>query len=148
MDRFFTVDECGPVLCGSASGETSILDRDSLAELWHTGFDEFLAWTGCGMLVLSQPPRLLDKRTGQIRIDLSGWTVVSDLSRSFVDHDAMLPVMTQRVDQRTYVARLTPQGIRVLGAIPQWLRDCGYHEGLLACTTADGGTGVWRLRAS
>jgi hypothetical protein len=143
LDRFTQVVECGPVICGLTYERTYILDRDSLAELWHTQRGEYLVWTGTGLLRTSDPARLLDERTGQVRLEADGWTTVFD----FLWTSARpMPVhLIQQVGQRTFVARLTPQGIRVLGSIPQPVRDCQVHDGLLACTTQGSRTGVWRL---
>jgi len=146
LDQFIGVDECGPVLCASTFEKTFILDRDSLAELWRTEPGEFPAWTAGGLLLLSDSVRLLDERTGQVRMDTNGWTAVADFHRSSRYQEAMPTLVTQQAGQRTYVARLTPRAIRVLGAISQRLLDCQVHEGLLACRTADNSTGMWRLR--
>lgn len=124
------------------------MDRDSLAELWRTGPGEFPAWTGSGLLVQSDPPRLLDQRTGQVRTIAGGWDPVYNLSGSSVYQEAMPAPMTRQVDQRTYLARQTPQAIRLLGVIPRLLHDSQYHDRLLACTTVDDRTGVWWLSAS
>lgn len=56
--------------------------------------------------------------------------------------------LIQQMAERTFVARLAQRGIRVLGSIPQVVRGCQVHEGLLACVTDGNRTGVWRLSAA
>jgi hypothetical protein len=87
---------------------------------------------------------LLDERTGQVRMEADGWTVVYDY---FWRSPQPMPVhLIQQIGRRTFVARLTPQGLRVLGSVPETtVRDCQVHESLLMCVVEDGRTSIWRL---
>lgn len=145
LDRYTGLAECGPVLCASSSESTHILDRGSLAELWRARTTDNPTWTESGLLLHAAEPRLVDARTGEVRVDASGWTPVSNLRRSSSAREVMPALMTLRIGRRTYVARLTPRSIQVLGTIPQGLNGCFHRGTLLACRAFSGRTEVWRL---
>lgn len=146
MDRYQWVYECGPVLCASTYDRTYILDKDSLAELWRTEVGEFSAvWTEDGMMIEWPSVRLLDERTGQVRLDAYGWLPAR--SRYWPPPDRMPSLMIQPIGERTYVGRLTPRAVQVIGVIPQRLLECQADEGLLACRMDNEHTTMWRLNA-
>ena len=142
VDQVLGLQECGPVLCASTFERVYILDKDSLTELWRARPDDFPTWTNGGLLLQSNEPRLVDERTGRTLVDISGWEIV--YTRPGFYEKPTFALLIRRVAQRTYVARLKPQAIDVLGAIPQGLRECQADDDVLLCKTDDGKTALWR----
>jgi hypothetical protein len=143
LDGLLGVEECGPVICANNFEQMYFLDKDTLTELWHTQIGDFPTWTTAGMLVQFGGLRLVDERTGQTRVDVSGWTIAYNRGRQ--SGQPVPALMTRRVGTRTYVARATTQTLEVLGVIPQGLNECQSHLDLLLCRTDSSGTAVWRL---
>jgi hypothetical protein len=142
LDQVRRVQECGPVLCASSFERTYILDNDTLAQLWYTT-PSFISWIPSGLLLWSDRGRLVDERTGRSRVDASGWEPVL-YRRGSTTEMSMSALLTRRVGKRTYVARLTPEAIQVLGIVPQRLSDCRHYHELLWCQTDDDQIEVWR----
>lgn len=146
VDLFVGTDECGPVLCGFSYKEVSIVDRDTHAVLWRAATGESLVWSTSGLLAGDSKLRLVDPRTGRTLVDASGWEAVYHLRRS--PGQQAPAVVIRRLDDRTYVGHLTPQGIRVLGSVPRLLRDCQSYQDLMVCAAPRDGAEVWRLDLS
>jgi hypothetical protein len=143
LDLLTFAADCGPVLCGTGRERTYIFDKETRAELWHTIPGEYASWTSAGLLLmLPQSQRLVDERTGQTRVEVQGWRPT--LQGSGMSVQKAPTVMTRRIDDRTHVARLTPQGLRMLGSIPRGLRNCELNDALLLCQNDEGQTEIWR----
>jgi hypothetical protein len=147
MDRFDAALDCGPVLCGLAGEQVSILDPDDLSVLWRLPPGEYPYWTGT-VLTLSgpaglSPPRVVDPRTGTMLVDLESWDGVGDrrtaAERTITWFTRFMP------PHHTYVALADGTGLHVIGSIPFHLNSCEAEGLLLACTIPDGRVGVWRV---
>lgn len=146
MDRLLGMEECGPVLCGYGDERPYILDRDTLEVLWRAPPNGFIIWTASGLLHSGGSLRLVDERTGQTRVDATGWEPVYYRRRS--SRDVAPAVVIRRFNDRAYIGHLTPRGIRVLGSVQRELRECQSYQDLMVCRAANGGAEVWRLDLS
>lgn len=83
----------------------------------------------------------LDPATGERVSDVAGWEPLA--MRTIFVRFVARPDPKSRT---TYLAELTPGGLRRLGRVPGVSLRCEALPGVLACTTVEGDVVIWRVR--
>ncbi|MEV4415867.1 PQQ-binding-like beta-propeller repeat protein [Catellatospora sp. NPDC049609] len=97
-----------------------------------------------GALLLDENDRgfaaRLDPATGERLTDVRGWTVPATMS-TFIRFVGRF----DRASRTTYLAALTPGGLRPLGRVALAARRCEAGPGVLVCATTGGEVVIWRI---
>jgi putative pyrroloquinoline-quinone binding quinoprotein len=140
---------CLGLPCERDGDRVAVLDPATGVPLWYAPRTVTVFARGHEVLELlgtsRTPVRVLDARTGRVKVDLTGWQTVADAA-----DDA--PIVVYRAEAPTGRAGfgvLAPGASRVqlLGLSSQRVEQCAADQKYVACRTASG-VEVWSYRAS
>jgi outer membrane protein assembly factor BamB len=140
---------CLGLPCEQEQDRLAVLDPATGVPLWYTPRTVTIFSRGHDALELRgssrSPLRLVDARTGRIKVDLSGWQNVADA-------DDGAPIVVYRAQAPTGRAGfgvLAPGAGRVqlLGLSSQRVEQCASNQKYVACRT-ESGVEVWSYRTS
>ncbi len=148
-DRWTLEIDCGGgLLCAfpAEAGTTYLIDP-ATGEAVRPLPDGMLLTSPGGPLLLDRVNAVLtvrlDPATGARVADVAGW---EPLATRHVH--VRFAARTDSPTQTTYLAELTPGGLRRLGRVPGVVLRCDALPGVLACTTVGGEVVIWRVVAA
>jgi outer membrane protein assembly factor BamB len=147
----YNVGACGPVVCVAGKSGLSAVAADTGRVLWRTATQWSVAEpAGHWLLASGMRPygtqALLDPRTGQVRLDLTGWSPpISSVDSSTLLVTEPSPDRNDRV--RIAALDLAVPALRPLGSLtPVQVNECRNTASYLACSTPDLRVQVLRYR--
>jgi len=137
---------CIGLPCEREPGGLAVLDARSGVTRWHArpNVNLIARWSDVLEVQGDRPLRLLDLRTGKIKVDLAGWDTVTDAAGA-------APIMVFRAEPgsgRAGFGVLWPGARRVLplGLSSAPVQRCSADDRFVACRV-DGGIEMWSYRA-
>jgi hypothetical protein len=138
---------CQGLPCEQEGDRLAVLDPATGVPLWYASRRVTLFARGPDVVELlgttKIPVRVLDARTGRVKVDLTGWQNVADT----VDDAPIVVYRAQPPDGRAGFGVLAPGASRVqpLGLSSQRVDQCASDEKYVACRTGSG-VEVWSFR--
>jgi len=138
---------CLGLPCEQDGDRLAVLDPATGVPLWYASRQVTVLSHGHDALELrgtsKTPVRVLDARTGRVKVDLSGWQTVTDAS----DRAPIVVYRAQAPTGRAGFGVLAPGASRVqlLGLSSQRVEQCASDEKYVACRTGNG-VEVWSFR--